>query len=43
MVAICRFVDLSQINLGKGDRAIVKNGTYISKHKITVPTELAAL
>lgn len=38
-----QFVGLSKINLGKGDRAIVKNGTYISKHKITVSTELGAL
>ena len=38
-----QYVDLSKITLGKGDRSIVKNGVYIAKNKITVPTELAAL
>ncbi len=38
-----QYVDLSKITLGKGDRSIVKNGVYIAKNKITVPTELGAL
>ncbi len=38
-----QYVDLSKITFGKGDRSIVKNGVYIAKHKITVPTELGVL
>lgn len=38
-----QYIDLSKITVGKGDRAIVKNGTYIAKHKVTVPTELETL
>jgi hypothetical protein len=34
------FVDQSRIELGTGDRAIVKGGIYISKYKISVPKEL---
>ena len=34
------FVDQSRIELGTGDRVIVKGGVYISKYKISVPTEL---
>ncbi|OQC14625.1 MAG: hypothetical protein BWX72_01268 [Firmicutes bacterium ADurb.Bin080] len=34
------FVDQSRIELGAGDRAIVKWGVYISKYKISVPKEL---
>ena len=31
---------LKTIHLGKGDRSIVKNGTYNSKYKISLPKEL---
>ncbi len=34
------FVDQSKIELGTGDRVIVKGGVYISKYKISVPKEL---
>ena len=34
------FVDQSRIELGTGDRVIVKGGVYISKYKISVPKEL---
>ena len=34
------YVDQSRIELGTGDRVIVKEGVYISKHKISVPKEL---
>ena len=34
------FVDQSRIDLGTGDRVIVKGGVYISKYKISVPKEL---
>ena len=37
------FINRSAINLGKGDRSIVKNGIYISSYKITIPPELAQL
>ncbi|OGI07737.1 MAG: hypothetical protein A2Y40_10040 [Candidatus Margulisbacteria bacterium GWF2_35_9] len=30
-------LDISKIDLGKGDRQIVKNGTYNKKYKICVP------
>jgi hypothetical protein len=36
------FVDQSKIELGTGDRVIVKGGVYISKFKISVPKELTA-
>ena len=36
------FVDRSKIELGTGDRVIVKGGVYISKHRISIPKELAA-
>ncbi len=36
------FVDQSRIELGTGDRVIVKGGVYISKYKISVPGELTA-
>ncbi len=32
----------NRVNLGTGDRAIVKNGAYNSKYKISIPKELAA-
>ncbi len=34
------FLDQSRIELGSGDRAIVKGGVYISKYRISVPKEL---
>ncbi len=34
------FVDQSRIELGTGDRVIVKGGVYISKYKISIPKEL---
>ena len=34
------FVDQSRIDLGTGDRVIVKGGVYIKKYKISVPKEL---
>jgi hypothetical protein len=33
-------IDLSQIDLGKGDRQIVKGGVYDPKYRITVPQEV---
>jgi len=35
------FVDQSRIDLGSGDRVIVKEGVYIKKYKISIPKELA--
>jgi hypothetical protein len=37
------YVDQTKIELGKGDRILVKGGVYISKHRISIPKELAAL
>jgi len=37
------FLDTSRLELGSGDRSIVNGGVYVSKHRITVPKELAAL
>lgn len=34
------YIDLSKIDLGKGKRALVKNGIYIKEYMITVPIEL---
>lgn len=34
------FIDQSRIDLGTGDRVIVKGGVYISEYKISVPKEL---
>jgi hypothetical protein len=34
-------IDFSKIDLGKGKRAIVKNGVFNSKYQITIPKELA--
>ncbi|MCF8380007.1 MAG: type IV toxin-antitoxin system AbiEi family antitoxin [Bacteroidales bacterium] len=36
------FVDQPRIDLGTGDRVIVKGGVYISKYKISIPKELSA-
>ena len=38
-----QFLDLSSVDLGQGDRSIVKNGVYDPKFRITVPRELAEL
>jgi hypothetical protein len=37
------FVDQTRIELGTGDRVIVKGGVYISKYRISIPKELAEL
>jgi hypothetical protein len=37
------FIDHSKINLGEGDRSIVKNGKYVSEYKLVIPKELADL
>jgi hypothetical protein len=37
------FLDLSSVDLGQGDRSIVKNGVYDPKFRITIPKELAQL
>ena len=34
------FVDQSRIELGTGDRVIVRGGVYISKYKLSIPKEL---
>jgi transcriptional regulator with AbiEi antitoxin domain of type IV toxin-antitoxin system len=31
------YLDLETIDLGRGKRSLVKNGTYVAKYKITVP------
>lgn len=38
-----QFLDLSKINVGKGDRSIVNNGVYVAAHHISIPKELATL
>ena len=38
-----KFLDLSTLNLGSGNRSIASGGTYISKYQITIPKELAEL
>jgi hypothetical protein len=35
------YLQLDEIDLGKGKRSLVNKGTYISKYQITVPKELA--
>ncbi|MET3730520.1 type IV toxin-antitoxin system AbiEi family antitoxin [Moheibacter stercoris] len=35
-----KYVNKEKIDLGAGNRSLVKNGVYISKYKITVPKEL---
>jgi hypothetical protein len=35
-----KYLNLENVNLGKGKRSIVKNGIYVDKYKITVPKEL---
>ncbi len=36
-----KYLDLGEINVGKGKRSLVKEGVYIGKYRITVPKELA--
>lgn len=36
-------LDLSNLEIGKGDRSIVKGSAYIAKHCISVPRELVVL
>ena len=38
-----QFLELASVNLGQGDRSIVKNGVYDSSYRITIPNELAQL
>lgn len=35
-----KYLDLKNVDLGKGKRSIVKNGVYVDKYQITVPKEL---
>jgi hypothetical protein len=35
-------LDVNRIDLGRGNRSLVRKGVYISKYKITVPKELEA-
>ena len=37
------FLDLDNIDLGKGKRSIVSDGIYVSKYQITVPKELDSM
>ncbi len=37
---VLKYLNLDEIDLGKGDRVIVKNGVYNSKYKISLPKEL---
>jgi len=37
---VLKHINLNEIDLGKGDRVIVKNGVYNSKYKISLPKEL---
>lgn len=37
------FVDQNKIELGTGDRILVKGGVYISKFRISIPKEMAAI
>lgn len=36
-----KYLDLKNVDLGKGKRSIVKKGVYVNKYQITVPKELA--
>jgi len=38
-----QFIDLSNVDLGSGNRQIVKNGVYNSKYQLTLPKELTEL
>jgi len=35
-----KYLDLKKVDLGKGKRALVKGGEYVTKYQITVPKEL---
>lgn len=35
-----QYLDMQKIDIGKGKRSLVENGTYIAKYQITVPKEL---
>ena len=35
------FLDVSAVDLGRGDRVIVPGGKYVAEHHITIPSELA--
>ena len=37
------FIDTTKVELGKGDRILVKGGVYVSQHQISISKELAAL
>lgn len=39
---VMNHIELSKVNLGTGDRAIVKKGVYNSEFKISIPKELVA-
>jgi hypothetical protein len=38
-----QFLDLSDINLGNGNRQIAPNGVYNGKYQLTLPKELTEL
>lgn len=38
-----QFVDRKKVSLGQGDRSIVPNGVYVSKHRISIPKELVSI
>lgn len=38
-----QFLEMSSVDLGQGDRSLVKNGVYDQKFHITIPRELAQL
>jgi len=38
-----QYLNHTTINLGKGDRILVKGGVYIAKHQLSIPRELAEL
>ena len=38
-----QFLNIKNIDLGKGNRVITENGVYISKYKISIPKELTEL
>ena len=37
------FIDVSKINIGKGNREITKNGKFVQKYLISIPQELLNL
>ena len=37
------FIDISKINIGKGNREITKNGMFVQKYLISIPQELVNL